>query len=63
MAQEKDKATNQDAPVKPDPETLHTTDPQENMKGPVSSFMNNLKEDVEKEGAKVNPDPGNETKE
>ena len=24
---------------KPDPETLHTTDPQKNMEGPVSSLM------------------------
>jgi len=31
--------THQDAPVKPDPETLGTTDPQEEMKGPVSSLM------------------------
>lgn len=30
---------NQDAPVKPDPETLGKTDPQEEMKGPVSSLM------------------------
>jgi hypothetical protein len=29
----------QDAPVKPDPETLGKTDPQEEMKGPVSSLM------------------------
>jgi len=30
-----------DNPVsQPDPETLHKTDPQDNMKGPVSSFMN-----------------------
>ncbi|MGB8190673.1 MAG: hypothetical protein WCF67_02085 [Chitinophagaceae bacterium] len=28
----------------PDPETTHTTDPQEHMEGPVSSFMQNLKE-------------------
>ncbi|MFT4095377.1 MAG: hypothetical protein QM640_17250 [Niabella sp.] len=29
---------NVDAPVKPDPETLGKTDPQEDMKGPVSSI-------------------------
>jgi hypothetical protein len=34
--------------TKPDPETLHTTDPQENMKGPVSSFMQNIKEEANK---------------
>jgi hypothetical protein len=31
----------------PDPETLHKTDPQENMKGPVSSFIQNIKETAE----------------
>jgi hypothetical protein len=31
----------------PDPETLNTTDPQENMKGPVSSTMQNIKETAE----------------
>ena len=34
--------------LKPDPETLHTTDPQDNMKGPVSSFIHNIKEEAEK---------------
>ena len=33
------KAENDDAAVKPDPETLHKTDPQEEMKGPVSSLI------------------------
>ena len=32
----------------PDPETLHTTDPQENMKGPISSFMQRTKKIAEK---------------
>ena len=42
---EKDKSK----PVsKPDPETLHTTDPQEHMKGPVSSFMQNIKDEANK---------------
>lgn len=30
---------NKDAAVKPDPETLHKTDPQDNMEGPISSLM------------------------
>jgi len=34
--------------LKPDPETLHTTDPQEHMKGPVSSTMQNIKEEANK---------------
>lgn len=36
------------SPLKPDPETLHTTDPQEHMKGPVSSAVQEVKEEVEK---------------
>jgi hypothetical protein len=35
-------------PLAPDPETLHKTDPQEEMEGPVSSLVQNLKEEVEK---------------
>ena len=35
--------------LKPDPETLHKTDPQENMEGPVSSVMQNIKEVSEKD--------------
>lgn len=37
-----------DAAVKPDPETLHKTDPQDNMKGPISSLMHNIAEEGEK---------------
>ncbi|HEX3165114.1 MAG TPA: hypothetical protein VHQ93_02585 [Chitinophagaceae bacterium] len=43
--QEKDKTQ---PASNPDPETLHTTDPQEHMKGPVSSFMQNIKEEANK---------------
>ncbi len=42
------KDKNEDAPIKPEPETLHTTDPQEHMEGPVSSIMQNIKEAGEK---------------
>ena len=43
--EEKDKSQ----PVsKPDPETLNTTDPQEHMKGPVSSVMQNIKEEADR---------------
>jgi predicted AAA+ superfamily ATPase len=31
--------------LKPDSETLHKTDPQENMKGPLSSLMHNTGEE------------------
>lgn len=52
---EEKKKDNSDAPVKPDEETLHTTDPQENMQGPVSSFMQEVKENMEdKSGEKKN---------
>ena len=37
--------TKSKSPLKPDPQTLHKTDPQENMEGPVSSLMQNLAED------------------
>lgn len=53
MATETDKqkkdAEKKNPAIKPDPETLHTTDPQENMEGPVSSIMQNIKEEVEKD--------------
>lgn len=62
MAEKPTNDQNRDAPVKPDPETLHTTDPQEEMKGPMSSFMNSVKEGVEDEGRKINPDPDDKNK-
>ncbi len=37
----KEKESNKDAAVKPDEETLNTTDPQEHMEGPISSLMHN----------------------
>ena len=43
------KKDNQDAVVKPAPETLHTTDPQEHMEGPISSLVQGVKEEAEKE--------------
>lgn len=36
-----------DTGFEPDPETLNSTDPQENMKGPVSSVVQNIKEEAE----------------
>jgi len=38
---------NKDASVKPQPETLHTTDPQDEMKGPLSSVVQSGKEAIE----------------
>lgn len=34
---EKNKSQDQEKSLKPDAETLHTTDPEKNMEGPVSS--------------------------
>ena len=42
--------------LKPDPEILHTTDPQENMEGPVSSVMQNIKEEAEENEEKDKKD-------
>lgn len=33
--------------LEPDPETLHTPDPQDKMKGPISSVMHNILEATE----------------
>jgi hypothetical protein len=41
----------------PDPETLHTTDPQEHMKGPISSFMQGVKNKAEKNNEQDRNDP------
>lgn len=45
---QKEDPENQDTTLPPDPETLHKTDPQDNMKGPVSSLMNKISEAAEK---------------
>ena len=46
---DKKEEKNKSQPVsKPDPETLDTTDPQEHMKRPVSSVMQNIKEEANK---------------
>jgi hypothetical protein len=44
----KQEPENEDTALPPDPETLHKTDPQDNMKGPVSSLMNKISETAEK---------------
>ncbi len=39
-----------DQPIsQPDPETKHTTDPQERKKGPISSLVQDVKETVEED--------------
>jgi hypothetical protein len=58
----KKKKTDKDPALPPDPETLHTTDPQEKMKGPVSSFMQDIKQETEKNNAE-SKDEANQKKE
>lgn len=54
---EKKKEVKHDNPVsQPDPETLHKTDPQDNMKGPVSSLMNKTAEKIEENEEKDQKD-------
>ena len=51
---------------KPDPETLHTTDPQEHMEGPLSSSMQEIREKAEENdhpGHKRRDEKGNEVRE
>jgi len=48
-ARDKEKKENN---LAPDPATLHTTDPQEKMEGPVSSIVQNVKEEVEEDDSK-----------
>ncbi|HLP35949.1 hypothetical protein [Lacibacter sp.] len=43
----KKKTGDESSAIKPDPETLHKTDPQDNMKGPISSLVQGVKEVVE----------------
>ena len=50
------KDENKDAAVKPDPETLHTTDPQKHMEGPVSSLMHNTGDSFDSKESKPEAD-------
>lgn len=47
---DKDKKLKEDPKIKPDPETLHKTDPQDNMRGPISSLLNNTRQSIEEHG-------------
>jgi hypothetical protein len=42
--------------IKPDEETLHTTDPQEHMEGPISSILQTVKENVDETGGERKPE-------
>lgn len=43
----KEDKDNKDTVVKPDPETLHTTDPQDHMEGPVSSIVQDIRKEAD----------------
>ena len=45
----KSKENENNVALKPDQETLHTTDPQEHMEGPISSLMQKAEKGFEKE--------------
>lgn len=50
MDKNKTNADNKDAAIQPDPKTLNTPDPQEEMEGPVSSLVQGAKHVVEDQG-------------
>ena len=50
------KEQNKDAPIKPDPKTLNTTDPQDEMEGPISSLVQGAKEGMEDDETKEEAD-------
>jgi hypothetical protein len=54
--EKKGQIKNNDSTIKPEPETLHTTDPQEKMEGPVSSLMQSAKEAFENKETKEEAD-------
>ena len=62
MKEEKRNDRNNEAPLKPDPETLHTTDPQENMEGPLSSTMHKTGEGFDTNESKEEADQEKEEK-
>ncbi len=45
-----------DAAVKPEPETLHTPDPQDKMEGPISSLVQDVKKGLEDDKTKTEAD-------
>lgn len=43
IKEENQESENKESIVQPEPETLHTPDPQKEMEGPVSSIMQKIK--------------------
>jgi hypothetical protein len=58
MSEERNNERNktENSPSKPDPGTLHNTDPQENMEGPVSSLMHNTGDEFDSDKTKEEAD-------
>ena len=54
--QDSAKEQNIDAALKPDPKTLNTSDPQDEMEGPISSLMQGVKEGMENDETKEEAD-------
>ncbi len=52
MSKEKKKSPKEKGEHQPDPEKTNTTDPQENMEGPISSLMQEIKEQAEENDEK-----------
>ena len=46
----------------PDAETLHKTDPQDNMRGPLSSLLNKERKAIEEKGEKYVDGEGDDNK-
>lgn len=53
---DKNRNSNEEASSKPGAGTLHNTDPQKNMDGPVSSLMHNTGEQFDSEETKTEAD-------
>ena len=51
-----------DAAVKPDPKTLNTPDPQDEMEGPISSLVQGAKEGMEDNVTKEEADEEKDSK-
>ena len=56
------KEQHKDAAVKPEPETLHTSDPQDEMEGPISSLVQGVKEGMEDDKTKKEADEDKDRK-
>jgi hypothetical protein len=56
MDREKNADTKKEKELEPDRETLHTTDPQENMEGPISSSTRGTGEAFDSNESRENAD-------